>query len=174
MPSERTTVRVLAGTKALAIGIVCDEPDPKGIGSFSVRRDAPLGNEDHVRIVLGPFLDGRSGYVFAVNPSGARYDGLINPGGENDNADWDGIWEAATSRTETGWSVEIRIPTHTLSSRVCMSGISTSSAGFSGCSKRIGGHSPRASIKSLRRAVPVSSLDFRCSARALASACAPR
>ena len=39
-----------------------------------------LNDEDHVRIVLGPFLDGRSGYVFAVNPSGARYDGLIEPG----------------------------------------------------------------------------------------------
>src|SRR5262245_60663054 len=115
MPSARTTVRVLAGAKALAIGIVCEDPDPKGIVSFSVRRDAPLGNEDHVRIVVGPFLDGRSGYVFAVNPSGARYDGLVNPGGENDNPDWDGIWEAATARTETGWSVEIRIPMQTLS-----------------------------------------------------------
>ena len=113
--SARTLVRVLAGPRGLAIGIVCDDPDPKGIVSFSVRRDAPLNNEDHVRIVLGPFLDGRSGYVFAVNPSGARYDGLINPGGENDNADWDGIWEAATSRTATGWTVEIRIPAQTLS-----------------------------------------------------------
>ena len=65
--------------------------------------------------MLGPFLDGRSGYVFAVNPSGARYDGLINPGGESDNADWDGIWEAATQRTATGWSAEIRIPVQTLS-----------------------------------------------------------
>jgi hypothetical protein len=115
MPSARTTVRVLAGPKALAIGVVCDDPAPNDIVSFSVRRDAPLGNEDHVRIVLGPFLDGRSGYVFAVNPSGARYDGLINPGGDNDNADWDGIWEAAASRTPTGWSAEIRIPTQTLS-----------------------------------------------------------
>ena len=70
--------------------------------------------EDHVRIVLGPFLDGRSGYVFAVNPTGARYDGLINPGGENDNPDWDGIWEAATARLPNGWSVEIRIPVLTL------------------------------------------------------------
>jgi hypothetical protein len=115
MPSARTTVRVLAGTKALVIGVVCDDPAPNSIVSFSVRRDAPLGNEDHVRIVLGPFLDGRSGYVFAVNPSGARYDGLINPGFGSDNADWDGIWEAASARTETGWSVEIRIPTQTLS-----------------------------------------------------------
>ncbi|MBI4888789.1 MAG: hypothetical protein HY824_16950 [Acidobacteria bacterium] len=68
-----------------------------------------------MRVVLGPFLDGRSGYVFAVNPRGARYDAIINPGGENENADWDGIWEAATARTATGWSVEMRIPTQTLS-----------------------------------------------------------
>ena len=113
-PSVRTAVRVLVSPRALAIGIVCDDPDPNGIVSFSVRRDASLNNEDHVRLVLGPFLDGRSGYVFAVNPSGARYDGLINPGGENDNSDWDGIWEAATSRTSMGWTVEIRIPTQSL------------------------------------------------------------
>jgi Domain of unknown function (DUF5916) len=114
-PSARTTVQVLAGPTALAIGIVCLDPDPSGIVSFSVRRDAPLGSEDHIRVVLGPFLDGRSGYVFAVNPSGARYDGLIEPGGESDNPDWDGIWEAATSRGPSGWSVEISIPVHSLS-----------------------------------------------------------
>lgn len=44
-----------------------------------------------------------------MNPSGARHDGLINPGGENDNADWDGIWEAETARLPNGWSVEVRI-----------------------------------------------------------------
>src|SRR5688572_16466866 len=111
----RTTARVLAGATALVIGVVCDDPQPDGIVSFSVRRDANLESEDHVRIVIGPFMDGRSGYVFAVNPGGARYDGLIEPGGEDDNADWDGIWEAATARTATGWSVEIAIPVQTLS-----------------------------------------------------------
>lgn len=110
----RTTIRVIAGPKSLALGIVCDDPDPAGIVSFSVRRDASLQSEDHVRFVLGPFGDGRSGYVFAVNPSGARYDVLINPGGEDDNADWDGIWDAVTARSATGWSAEIVIPVHTL------------------------------------------------------------
>jgi hypothetical protein len=114
-PTGRTVVRVLAGPKALLIGVECDDPAPSSIVSFSVRRDASLGSEDHIRIVLGPFLDGRSGYVFAVNPSGARYDGLINPGGESDNPDWDGIWEAATHRNENGWSAEVWIPVHTLS-----------------------------------------------------------
>ena len=108
-------MRVLANPAGIAIGIVCDDPDPSAIVSFSVRRDAPLDSEDHVRIVLGPFLDGRSGYVFAVNPSGARYDGLIEPGGETTNPNWDGIWEAATSSGSAGWSVEIYIPIHSLS-----------------------------------------------------------
>ena len=113
-PSARTRVQVLADRRAIVIGIVCDQPDPEDIVSFSLSRDAVLTSEDHVRIVLGPFADGRSGYVFAVNPSGARYDGLINPGGESENPDWDGIWEAATARLPTGWSAEIRIPVLTL------------------------------------------------------------
>jgi len=111
--TARTSVRVLASASAIAIGLVCDQ-DPGDIVSFSVRRDAGLNNEDHVRIVLGPFLDGRSGYVFTINPTGARYDGLIEPGGD-DNADWDGIWDAATKRNSSGWSAEILIPIQTLS-----------------------------------------------------------
>ena len=113
--SARTTVRVLAGAKALVIGIESEQPAGVPVVSFSVRRDAALTQEDHVRVVLGPFMDGRSGYVFAVNPSGARYDGTINPGGESDNAEWDGIWDAATVRTDHGWSAEIWIPFLTLS-----------------------------------------------------------
>jgi len=114
-PSGETRVRVLAGPKTLVIGIECDDPDPAGIVSFSKQRDAELRSEDHVRIVLGPFLDGRSGYVFAVNPGGARYDALIEPGGEDDNPNWDGIWEASARRTDRGWTVEIRIPIESLS-----------------------------------------------------------
>jgi hypothetical protein len=113
-PSGATQVRVLAGPKAIVIGIECDDADPAGIVSFSKQRDPVLRSEDHVRIVLDTFLDGRSGYVFAVNPSGARYDALIEPGGETDNPNWDGIWEAATRRTDRGWAVEIRIPIETL------------------------------------------------------------
>jgi hypothetical protein len=112
--SARTRVQVLADTKSIVIGITCDDPEPDGIVSFSVRRDAALDSEDHIQIVLGPFADGRSGYVFSVNPSGARYDGLVNPGGESDNPDWDGIWEAASARLSTGWSVEIRLPVLTV------------------------------------------------------------
>jgi hypothetical protein len=112
-PSVRTTVRVLAGQSVLVIGIQCED-DPTRIVSFSVSRDAAMQAEDHIRIVLGPFLDGQSGYVFAVNPRGARYDSLITSGGDSENIEWDGIWEAATSTSANGWSVEIRVPIRTL------------------------------------------------------------
>jgi hypothetical protein len=112
--SAATRVRVLASPKAIVIGLDCAQPPDTPIVSYSVGRDALLASEDHVRIVLGPFLDGRSGYVFAINPNGARYDGLINPGGESDNPEWDGIWEAVTQRTPDGWTAEIRIPIQTL------------------------------------------------------------
>ena len=115
LASSETRVRLLAGPKAVVIGIECDDPDPTRIVSFSKQRDPQLRSEDHVRIVLDTFLDGRSGYVFAVNPSGARYDALIEPGGESDNPNWDGIWDAATRRTDRGWTVEIFVPIETLS-----------------------------------------------------------
>jgi hypothetical protein len=110
-----TMVRVIANTASIAIGIECTDDEPNRIVSYSVRRDARLNSEDHVSIVLGPFMDGRSGYVFAVNPSGARYDALIEQGADDANDEWDGIWEASTRRTATGWSAEIVIPIRTIS-----------------------------------------------------------
>jgi hypothetical protein len=72
------------------------------------------GDEDYLGIILDTFKDGRSGYVFVVNPAGARSDGLVSRQGESTDASWDGIWEAATWREGNTWSAEIRIPVRTL------------------------------------------------------------
>lgn len=118
VPAERTVVKVLANADMLVFGIRCDDPDPDRITSFSRARDPDLSEEDHVRIVLDPFLNEQSGYVFAVNPDGARYDALITEQaqrlGGRENPDWDTIWEAAAARSPTGWAVEIRIPIKSL------------------------------------------------------------
>lgn len=114
VPRSRTTVRVLASRDALIIGVRASDPEPDRISSFSRQRDANLDSEDHIRIVLDTYLDGRSGYVFVVNPAGARYDALISNQGEGQNSNWDAVWEAATARTPDGWSAEIRIPARSL------------------------------------------------------------
>ena len=110
----RTVVRVIATADALVIGIRADDPDPAGIVAFTRARDGSLDNEDHLKVVLDTYLDGRSGYVFAVNPNGARYDALVARQGEGENASWDAIWEASAVRTSTGWSAEILIPAKSL------------------------------------------------------------
>jgi hypothetical protein len=116
-PSGRTVVKVLAGPKALVFGIRCEDRDPAGIVTFTKERDGDFEFEDHVVVVLDPFQDGRSGYVFAVNPGGARFDALVEPGGENVDSNWDGQWEAGTSRDASGWTAEILVPVEILSFR---------------------------------------------------------
>ena len=116
-PTGPTRVKVLAGPKALVFGVRCEDPDAAHIVSFTKERDGDLEAEDHILIVLDPFQDGRSGYVFAINPGGARLDALVQPSGEEVDTNWDGEWEAATARDATGWSAEIRLPIETLGFR---------------------------------------------------------
>lgn len=109
-PSMPTVVRVITTGDAIVIGIMAYDPEPSRIVSYARQRDASLGNEDHVKIVLDTHLDGRSGYIFAVNANGARYDALVANGGEGEMSSWDAIWEAATARSDSGWSAELLIP----------------------------------------------------------------
>src|SRR5262249_36184000 len=85
-------VQVLASPRELVFGIRCDDPDASRIVSFTKERDGDLDTEDHVLLLIDPFQDGRSGYVFQVNPGGARVDALVNPGGESVDKNWDGEW----------------------------------------------------------------------------------
>lgn len=114
-PVAATLVRVLADAHELVIGVLARDPDPSGIVSTSKARDPEMGKEDYVKIVLDPFMDGRTGYVFAINPGGARYDALVARNTmDGEDPQWDAVWEARTSRGPEGWSAEIRIPLQSL------------------------------------------------------------
>ena len=113
-PSARTTIRILMSVDALLIGVRADYPPGLSIVGFARDRDASLDSEDNIKLVLDTYLDGRSGYVFAVNPNGARYDALVASQGEGENSNWDAVWEAATKRDSAGWTAEIRIPLKSL------------------------------------------------------------
>src|SRR5262249_24615967 len=102
--SHPTTVRVLASPHAIVVGITCDEPE---LVAYAMARDADLTEEDYVKLVFGTFRDGRTGYVFAVNHNGARYDALVAERGEDEDARWDGTWEAKTQQYAGGWSAEV-------------------------------------------------------------------
>ena len=115
--SFSTLVRILADQKNIYIAVICYDEDPDAIVSFSKARDSELDDEDHIKIVLDTYGDGRNGYIFAINPFAARYDALVANNGESENPNWDGAWDARTRSDGESWTAEIRIPVSTLSFR---------------------------------------------------------
>lgn len=112
--SLRTTVKILVDKSNIYLGVTCYEDDPGNIVSYSKARDSDLRGEDYIKFVFDTYLDSRSGFIFAVNPYGSRYDALVSRFGESENFNWDAVWSAKSRIHEKGWTTEIMIPVKTL------------------------------------------------------------
>jgi hypothetical protein len=118
--TERTEVRIVYSKTSLYMGVTCFDSEPDKLLGNTMQRDAPLNSGDRFMWSFDPYLDGRSGYFFEMNPSGAMGDSLISAadstGGATDNSAraWDGIWFAKVNRTDIGWTLEIEIPFRTV------------------------------------------------------------
>ncbi len=113
--SLRTTVKILVDKSNIYLGVTCYEDDPGNIVSYSKARDSDLRGEDYIKFVFDTYQDSRSGFIFAVNPYGSRYDALVSRFGESENFNWDAVWSAKSRIHEKGWTAEIKIPVKTLS-----------------------------------------------------------
>ncbi|HEX5050981.1 MAG TPA: DUF5916 domain-containing protein, partial [Planctomycetota bacterium] len=114
-PSERTEIRALFDADCLYLAVRCFDRDAAAIIATQMRRDADLDTDDRVLIVLDTFEDHRNGYLFEMNPAGARVDALIGSNGRDVNQAWDAIWQGRASIDGDGWSLEFAIPYKSLS-----------------------------------------------------------
>lgn len=113
-PTEMTEIRIAYNQKGLYFAITCHDREPGKISANNMEHDkAEERNEDQVSILLDPFLDKRSAYVFIVNPKGARSEGFAS--GEHYSLGWDGLWQARCQTTGEGWTSEVFIPFKTIS-----------------------------------------------------------
>jgi Domain of unknown function (DUF5916) len=108
-----TEIRFLADDEVLYFGITCVDPEPGRIVVHTLQRDGDFSGDDSFAFVIDTFGDRRNGYLFRINAAGARQDGLIS-GTPDVSLDWDGVWDARTRKTPTGWTAEIEIPSRTL------------------------------------------------------------
>jgi len=74
------------------------------------RRDADIGNDDAVVLLLDSHHDRQSAYYFATNALGTQADGRVANDGRTVDDTWDGSWQSAAQRTDFGWTVEMAIP----------------------------------------------------------------
>ncbi len=112
--TEATEVRVAFDRDALYIGVVCRDGDTRSAIVNDIRKDFTAGEQDTFEVILDTFADRRNGFVFVINPAGAKSDAQIANEGRDVNASWDAVWFVATRRDASGWSAEIRIPFKTL------------------------------------------------------------
>jgi hypothetical protein len=107
---QRTEVRVLYDADAIYFGARMFDREPGRIVRRLTRRDADAaGVADSLVIGIDPHHDHLTGAWFTVTAAGCLADGtLFNDSGQ-DNL-WDGVWDAAVSIDDQGWTAEIRIP----------------------------------------------------------------
>ena len=106
--TEKTEVWVAYDKKSLYIAARLHDSEPDKIIGRLGRRD-DFVDSDWFTCSIDPYYDRRSGFLFAVNPSGTLVDRTLSNDEGQDSA-WDGVWESATHRDQSGWTVEIKIP----------------------------------------------------------------
>ena len=114
--TERTEIRIVYDQQRLYIGFIAYDSEPGRLLANQMQRDQSFEADDRFMWSIDPYLDGRTGYFFEINPAGAMGDGLLEQaqGTTSTNRSWDGIWNARVHRDETGWTAEIEIPFRTL------------------------------------------------------------
>ena len=113
-PSEKTIVKVIYNQSGICLGIKCYDNEPRKIAANTMEHDkSEERNEDQVSILIDPFQDKRSAYIFIINPKGARSEGFAS--GEHYNLGWDGLWEARCQTDSEGWTAEVFISFKTIS-----------------------------------------------------------
>lgn len=113
LAAQRTVVKVARDSVALYVSVRAGDAEPSRIRATQLRRDSDLSTDDNVTIIIDSFHDRRSAFEFRTNPLGAMWDAQLSSWDE-ENADWNGIWEVSVVRDARGWTALFRIPFRTL------------------------------------------------------------
>jgi len=106
-PSE---VRFFYDQTAIYVGAMLYDSHPDSIFNYLTARDN-IGMADYFGVYFDPYNKGQLAYGFFINPAGVQTD-IKAIKGEHDEEDgnWDAVWESKTRITDKGWIVEMRIP----------------------------------------------------------------
>ncbi len=111
--SEPTEVRFLYDDDAIYVGAWLYDSQP--VTTRLARRDSWVSDSDFFVVYFDSYHDHRTAYRFATNPSGMKRDEVQTGGGfggrgfGGGDQSWDPVWDVATTVTDEGWFVEMRI-----------------------------------------------------------------
>ena len=109
-PAGTTEVRFLQDQRHLYVGIRVRDAGYRIRARVSPRE--AIDADDRIGIALDTFHDGRSGYIFEVNPLGVQKD--VHYGAGLANLDWNTSFRSAGHADTDGYTVEVAIPWRSL------------------------------------------------------------
>lgn len=108
-PSLPTEVKVIYDDKAIYFGAILYDTNPDSIIKDLGERDDPWRiNSDMFTVLLSTFNDGVNAFEFTVSASGIQSD--IKHNADNQDENWDAVWDSKVKITDKGWIVEMKIP----------------------------------------------------------------
>ena len=107
--TEQTELWVFFDDVNLYVVARCLDSQPEREVATELRRDhSGLVQNESISIVLDTFYDRRNGFTFQTGPLGTIREQAIIDGQLNES--WNTVWEVRSSRSDTGWSMEMAIP----------------------------------------------------------------
>ena len=111
--TEQTEVRFVYDADKLYMGVTLFDSEPDKLIYYQMGRDGFLPSDDKLQWAIDTFNDGQSAYWWEMNPLGSMADSLRGANNTN-NRQWDGIWDARSTRSDIGWLLEIEVPFRTM------------------------------------------------------------
>ncbi|MFZ1703690.1 MAG: DUF5916 domain-containing protein [Saprospiraceae bacterium] len=100
-------VSIIYDDYAVYIGAILKDPETKKIlKELSIRDN--MGNADNFTVFFDPYNSGLNGFLFKITASGVQLDAIVSNNDEDFN--WNSIWQSAVTINEDNWTVEIKIP----------------------------------------------------------------
>lgn len=100
-------IHIFYDDNAIYFGGNLKDPSPDSV-SYTLSQRDDTGNADWFGVSLDPYGNKVNAFAFIVTAAGVEVDGLEST--NSFDGSWNAVWKSAVSKTETGWSFEIRIP----------------------------------------------------------------
>jgi hypothetical protein len=105
--SFETKVYCLYDDYAVYFGARLFDPEPDKILKELCLRDNS-SNSDLFKVFIDSYRSGLNGFLFAVNAAGVQADYIVS--NNDEDSEWDVIWDSEIQIDQNGWTIEIKIP----------------------------------------------------------------
>ncbi len=95
---------------AIYIGAILYDNQPDSIFNYLTSRDNK-DMADYFGVYFDPYNEGQLAYGFFITAAGVQSDiKAIKTNTDEEDDNWDAVWQSKTRITENGWTIEMRIP----------------------------------------------------------------